>query len=89
MEPKAQARANSILKRPISPEKIRAKATKMLTLLSFVSSKRKSILGVGQSLVDGANLKALSRAKIGTAKMVPKNSPPEILSLFGILPSII
>ncbi|ERJ23524.1 hypothetical protein UNSW3_899 [Campylobacter concisus UNSW3] len=40
-------------------------------------------------MVDGANLKALSRAKIGTAKMVPKNSPPAILSLFGILPSII
>ena len=89
MEPKAQARANSMLKKPISPEKIRAKATKMLMLLSFFSSKRKSILGVGRSLTHGANLKALSKAKIGTAKMVPKNSPPEILSLFGILPSII
>ena len=89
MEQKAQARANLMLKKPISPEKIRAKATKMLTLLSFFSSKRKSILGVGRSLTHGANPKALSKAKIGTAKMVPKNSPPEILSLFGILPSII
>ena len=39
MEPKAQARANSMLKKPISPEKIRAKATKMLMLLSFFHQK--------------------------------------------------
>lgn len=39
MEPKAQARANSMLKKPISPEKIRAKATKMVTLLSFFHQK--------------------------------------------------